>query len=198
MSRHVKSNNSINLWVVFVFFLVCVNNCNAGHRVFKGKITDRTGEPVANAVVYIETYREGKGAFDFGYGLVDDTSQGTFSIAVKWKRNAIMAYAVFAPGMQTIAGFDRIHYYKTHDLLFEMDSIPHEKKDCESRLLGMSFPFERKASLAKRLRKPEYRRLLQAFIEVYKSIFDGTCPSLRGNEAKIRAVKDLQQMSGPL
>ena len=190
-------SNSINLWVVTVFFLVCVYNCDAGHRVFKGKITDRTGEPVANAVVYIETYREGKGAFDFGYGVVDDASQGTFSVRVRWKINAKMAYAVFAPGMQTVAGFDRTHYYKTHDLLFEMDSIPHEKIDCEPRLVGMGFPFERKPSIAKRLRAPEYRRLLRAFIEAYESIVDGTCPSLRGYEAKIRAVKDLQQMYGP-
>jgi hypothetical protein len=183
-------------WIICLFYLVCVNSCSPGHRVLKGKITDRNGEPVDNALVYIETYREGKGTFDFGYAVADTPSAGAFSLTVKWKRNAKTAYAVFAPDMKPVVGFDRIRYYESHDLLFEMDSIAHDKDRCETLLLGMGFPFERNSSLAKRLHKPEYRPLLQAFIRAYEPILDGTCPDLKGNEKKLNAIKNLKQTIG--
>ncbi|MBN1578808.1 MAG: hypothetical protein JW913_19770 [Chitinispirillaceae bacterium] len=190
-------NNIIALLIAGVFCAACVNDCAAADRAFKGKITDRKGKPVAEAVVYIEAHREGKGAFDFVYAIVDSASKGAFSLNIKWKRNALMAYAVFAPDMHTIAGFDWIRYYKTHDLLFDLDSIAHDGKDCETRLVGMSFPFERIPSLADRVRQAENRQLLLAFIDAYKSIIEGACPVPSGNEEKIRAMKELQSATSP-
>ena len=187
------SNKQGILWIIGLFFLAGVNNSFAGERILRGKITDRNGTPVTEAVIYIEAYREGKGAFDFGYAVVNDISQGTFSLTLKWKRNAMIAYAVFAPGRNTIAGFDRTHYYKTHDLDFELDSIAPGKQDCESRLVGMSFPFERAPSLADRLRQANCRQLLHAFICAYAPIIDGTCPAPSGYDGKIRAVKELKR-----
>ena len=177
--------------IVGLFFLAGAGNSSAGQRIFRGEITNGNGEPAVNAVVYLEAHRKGKGAFDFGYVTIDSASGGTFTLSLKWKWNALLAYAIFVPGRETITGFDWTRYYSKHDLVFYIDSADHNGRNCATGLLGMSFPFEEKPALAKRLQRNERRQLTDAFIEAYQPILDGDCPPPSGNEGKLEAVREL-------
>ena len=177
--------------IIGLLLITCFCGSYGGGREFKGKIFNRNGEPIVNGLVYIEAYRPGKGVFDFGYAVLDEKSAGTFSIRLKWKKNALIAIALFSPGMKTGVTFDRIRYYMTHGLLMTMDSLSGNESDCATSILGLGFPFENNPSLAKRLLEPGNLRIVEAFTDDYISIFEKKCPSLSGNQKKIQAVKDL-------
>ena len=179
--------------IAAVYCLLCVIGCSAADRVVKGRITSRTGNPVTDAVVYLEAYREGKGALDFGFVKIDSASWGSFSLKVRWKRSALLAYAIISPGMKTIAGFDRIHYYDTHDLTIELDSINSDEGDCEPRLLGMSFPFEKIPTLAERLGSAEYGPSLATIVSAFIPMLDGVCSPPSGYSGKLQAVRELRK-----
>ena len=186
-------NGNYAVWpVIFIaLFLAGPGTGCAGSRVIRGNITGGNGEPIASAVVYIEAYREGKGPFDFALVQVDSTGTGEFSLSLKWKRTAKIAYAVVAPGMKTICGFDRTRYYETHDLHFELNAAVSGKDFCAPQLTGMGFPFEKTPKLAQRLLREHSATLLPDFLAVYRPIVNGTCPVPSGNEEKIGAIRNL-------
>lgn len=186
---------------VIVAVAVCaLFGCRSETRRLDVRVVDSEGKPIADALFYAEAFTLDERAFDFDWGRSDSDgyvfrADGA-PLEIAWKSDARLSHAAFAPGMKPAGFID--HLGRATDSAFSviLYDTSQTALDYQPVLAKMSFPFETKPYLARRLRDPSNRPLLTAFRQAYEPLISGGIPTMPEEQAKLSFLESLLDSAG--
>lgn len=184
----------MSLWIILAATLFFAG-CQSEIRQLDVRIVDSSTRPVAGAIFYAEAFIYNEQAFDFAWGHTDSDgyvhdADGEV-LTLKWKSEAKLAHAAFAPGMKPAGFIDHIGTATDRAFSVILHDTSTTDLDYQPVLAKLSFPFESKPDLAKRLKEPANRELLLKFREAYEPLVSGDIPSMPEELAKLRFLDSL-------
>ena len=155
------------LAAVIVAVILIVNiSCNTH---FSGTLTDNSGAPLANAIVYVEAYTNG--AYDFTWGITDKngniTSDNFQKLSLPAKPFSKFCYCILPDGKVPFIVNDRQGLYKNGDISFIVSPDTIGSRYYNPALFSLAFPFENNSALRKKLQSQSDTRLIKRFAASY-------------------------------
>jgi len=174
-------NTVIFKTILAISLAISLGNCNSfetanpeKNKTLSAIIKDSNGNPIEGAIVYAEAYTHKSGVFDFAYGYAGSSGNTTASsnspLTIKWRNNARLAIAAFAPNYKPIVIYDQLVPIEANGIELTLQNLPGPGLRWEPRVAKLSFPFENNPDLAHRISTPEHKALREAFFDAYKPL----------------------------
>lgn len=164
-------------------------------KSLSAKIIDTAGKPIAGAVFYAEAYLPNEGAFDFAFAISDENGlvpgKASQGIDIEWRRGARLALAAFAEDYQSFAVYDYEGLVQANGINIPLQRVSDGLLSWEPFLGHFTFPFEKNAKLAQRLRESEYQHLRSAFMRAYDPLLKKRITVMPREQQKIQFLAEM-------
>ncbi len=181
--------------LIVVASALLITQC-APEKYLHASILDTEGNPIPDAVFYAEASTHESGAFDFLFAVPDEDGEvGSKEnpATIRWKPNAKLSIAAFAPNKKTIVIFDHDNVIIEHGIVLKMENSKPGDSAWERDLLLLSFPFEKQPELAKRLSGIKPQLLRNSFLQAYNKFLSGKAQPTEKERRKVDKIRQLEK-----